>query len=141
MGHIKKLGQSNEIIAISKLLEELTIKDCVVTTDATGCQKKIAEKIIEKEADYILQVKDNQKGLKEEIIKLFEQKSDKSTDINSDIGHGRIETRKCEVISNLALLKGKNEWENLNSIFRRESRREIKKLEKPPMNIDIISAH
>ena len=57
--------KSNEIIAIPKLLETLALKNCIVTTDAMGCQKKIAEKIIEKEANYILQVKDNQKGLKE----------------------------------------------------------------------------
>ena len=44
----------------------------VVTTDALGCQKKIAEKIIEKQADYVLMVKDNQKNLKIDIEQSFE---------------------------------------------------------------------
>jgi len=91
-----------------------------------GCQKKIAEKIIEKEANYILQVKDNQKGLKEQIIEAFEDKVERKNDTNIDCGHGRIEIRKCEVISNLEFMEVKKDWKNLNSIVRIESIRELK---------------
>ena len=56
--------KSNEITAIPALLELLTVKGSIITIDAMGCQKAIAGKIIEKEADYILMVKDNQQGLR-----------------------------------------------------------------------------
>jgi hypothetical protein len=63
--------KSNEITAIPNLIDLLDLKNCIVTIDAMGCQKTIAEKIIEKQGDYILQVKDNQKDLKQQIEKLF----------------------------------------------------------------------
>ena len=119
--------KSNEIIAIPNLLEILALKGCIVTIDAMGCQKKIAEKIIKKEAHFILQVKDNQKELKEQIEKVFELQSPQDSNTNIDIGHGRIETRKCDVISDLRFLDGKEDWKSLTSIVRIESLREIKK--------------
>ncbi|MBQ4853050.1 ISAs1 family transposase, partial [Pseudoalteromonas sp. MMG012] len=51
--------KSNEITALPELLELLEIKGCLVTIDAMGCQKSIAEKIVGKEADYLLAVKAN----------------------------------------------------------------------------------
>lgn len=59
--------KSNEITAIPKLLDVLTINGCIVTIDAMGCQKKIAQNIIKKEANYILMIKDNQKNLRIQI--------------------------------------------------------------------------
>ena len=53
LGQIKVDEKSNEITAIPKLLENLLIKDCIVTIDAMGCQKKIARKIVSKQAAYI----------------------------------------------------------------------------------------
>jgi predicted transposase YbfD/YdcC len=119
--------KSNEIIAIPKLLDILTLNGCIVTIDAMGCQKKIAEKIIEKNANYILQVKDNQKELKEQIEKIFKIQIPEGTHIDVDMGHGRIETRKCDVISDLRFLDEKEEWKGLNTIVRISSIREIKK--------------
>ena len=52
--------KSNEITAIPRLLELLKLKGCVVTIDAMGCQKEIAQGILEQEADYVLAVKQNQ---------------------------------------------------------------------------------
>ena len=63
--------KSNEITAIPSLIDLLDLNNCVVTIDAMGCQKEIAGKIRDKKGDYILQVKDNQKDLKEQIEKLF----------------------------------------------------------------------
>lgn len=122
--------KSNEITAIPKLLDMLTITGCIVTIDAMGCQKKIAEKIIKKDADYILMVKDNQKNLKEQIEKTFE--TQKSQDINTttDFGHGRIETRTCSVIDDLSLLDKRKDWKGLKSIIRITSERIIKKTQK-----------
>jgi predicted transposase YbfD/YdcC len=66
LGQKKTDDKSNEITAIPALLDLLDIKGCIVTIDAMGCQEKIAEKIVSKEADYVLAVKDNQKKLHEE---------------------------------------------------------------------------
>jgi len=68
--HVEVLHQdkkSNEITALPTLLELLEIKGCLVTIDAMGCQKSIAEKIVSKEADYLLAVKANHKGLLSQI--------------------------------------------------------------------------
>jgi predicted transposase YbfD/YdcC len=119
--------KSNEIVAIPKLLDLLCLTGCTITTDAMGCQKKIAEKIKEKNADYILQVKDNQKELKQQIEKLFGMGKAQETDTVTDFGHGRIETRTCEVITDLRFLDGKEGWAGLSSAVRIESIRETKK--------------
>ena len=59
LGQIKVEDKSNEITAIPKLLNVLALKGCIVTIDAMGCQREIASRIIDKEADYILAVKGN----------------------------------------------------------------------------------
>ena len=64
--------KSNEITAIPKLLDALALSGTVVTIDAMGCQRSIAGKIIEKKADYILAVKDNQGGLLDGIKDSFQ---------------------------------------------------------------------
>ena len=71
LGQVKTDHKSNEITAIPKLLELIEIQNCIITIDAMGCQKDIAEKIIEGKADYILAVKENQKGLQEQVEKVF----------------------------------------------------------------------
>lgn len=71
LGQLSTDEKSNEITAIPKLLELLVIKGCLITIDAMGCQHKIAEKIIEKEGDYLLAVKGNQKRLLESFQKHF----------------------------------------------------------------------
>ncbi len=104
LGQIKVDEKSNEITAIPKLLDMLLIKGTTVTIDAMGTQVKIARKIVKKEADYILAVKGNQGELFDDIkdsfkvIDLFDYYKD------IDYGHGRIETRKCSVITDLTLV-------------------------------------
>ena len=71
LGQIKVEEKSNEITAIPKLLEVLLLEGCVVTIDAMGCQKNICQKIVKKNADYILAVKDNQRELFEDIQDSF----------------------------------------------------------------------
>jgi predicted transposase YbfD/YdcC len=61
LGQVKTDEKSNEITAIPELLDLLYLEGCVVTLDAMGCQKKIAEKIRKKKADYIISLKGNQK--------------------------------------------------------------------------------
>jgi predicted transposase YbfD/YdcC len=127
LGQISIEEKSNEIVAIPKLLDLLTLQGCIITTDAMGCQKSIAEKIIGKDADYILQVKDNQRELKQQVKKLFANNTKTTVDIKDDFGHGRIEKRTCEVMSDLTFLDGKEDWKNLKSVIRITSERTIKK--------------
>ena len=122
-GQIKTKEKSNEITAIPKLLELLVIEGCIVTIDAMGCQKEIAEKIIDSKADYVLALKGNQKNFYEDV-KLFldDMLSEKSLDISYnhfktiDKDHGRIEKRNYYVTDNIDWLNAKSEWKNLKSI-------------------------
>jgi predicted transposase YbfD/YdcC len=121
LGQITVDGKSNEIPAVQELLDVLNLKGAVVTADAMHCQKKTAKKIIEKEADYILQVKGNQKGLFETIIDEFERHaetnySDRHVRQSStrERNRQRKETRTCMVAPAPTLLKEK--WPGLKTI-------------------------
>jgi len=126
LGQLKVDGKTNEITAIPELLELLDIEGCIVTIDAMGTQKDIAETIIEEKADYILALKGNQGYLKEDVESIFNRQSPSTTDEIIEKGHGRIETRKCEVIDHLDFLEDKDKWKNLNSLIRIIAKREIK---------------
>src|SRR5690606_2797901 len=119
--------KSNEITAIPTLLDLLTLKGCIVTIDAMGCQKAIAEKIVGKGADYVLMVKDNQAGLKEQLIKLFERGDGVKSHRDVTAGHGRVETRVCHTTGSLGFLDGREEWKNLRSIVKISAERYGKK--------------
>jgi predicted transposase YbfD/YdcC len=127
LGQLAVPEKSNEITAIPALLRLLTVKDCIVTIDAMGCQKDIAKTIIDKQADYILMVKDNQEELKEQVEKVFSLNSKTEADITIDAGHGRIEQRACQAIDNLIFLDGKEEWKGLKSIAKVISERTDKR--------------
>ena len=120
-------AKSNEIIAIPELLNLLTIKGCIVTIDAMGCQKSIASKIIEKEADYVLMVKDNQKELLAQVIKMFKLRTNPISHETTDAGHGRVETRLCEVIDDLTFFDDNENWKGLKSVIKITSTRHLKK--------------
>jgi predicted transposase YbfD/YdcC len=67
LGQVKTDEKSNEITAIPALLDLLMLKGAVVTIDAMGCQQQIAEKIVDRKADYVLAVKENQGHLLDDI--------------------------------------------------------------------------
>lgn len=126
--------KSNEITAIPELLELLALKGAIVTIDATGCQKKIAKKIIDKGADYVLGLKGNQGTLREDVELLFtEQMPRKFKDVavsrgsSCDAEHGRVETREVFVVEDIAWLKERHDWEGLRSIVMVASSRETAK--------------
>jgi len=73
LGQLKVNSKSNEITAIPKLLEILDIADCIITIDAIGCQKQIANQIINKKANYVLGLKGNQGKLYDEVTSWFER--------------------------------------------------------------------
>ena len=96
-----------------------------------GTQKEIANKIIDSNADYILAVKGNQPQLLEHIQDEFRFSKTLQTHICEDIGHGRIETRICNVIKDFQFIEKDNGWGNLQSIIKIESIREFKNSDKP----------
>lgn len=130
LGQIKTDDKSNEITAIPKLIELLELKDTIVTIDAMGTQKKIAEVIIEKGADYVLALKENQKTLHDNVELFFDSiLIDKITDIKvqnlttHDKDHGRIETRKYFLVNEISWLDNKEDWKNIQSIGMVERKR------------------
>jgi predicted transposase YbfD/YdcC len=130
LGQEKIHKKSNEVTAIPKLLELLDIKGATVTIDALGCQTKIATKIREKEADYLLAVKKNQEGLFERIERFFNTglaNKDTTLDIykSKEINRGRKEIRKCYVSSASFLGELCPKWPDLKCWIKIESTRII----------------
>jgi len=111
--------KSNEIPAMRELLKLLDIEGCMVVADALNCQKETAEAVIKSGADYLLNVKDNHKELKECISDyvsddVLRDKMDNHTLIEK--GRGRIEERTAFITNDINWLFGKDEWLNLASI-------------------------
>jgi predicted transposase YbfD/YdcC len=132
LGQVKVADKANEIVAIPKLVDMLAIEGAVVTIDAMGCQRAIAQKVLDKKADYIFALKGNQGTLRDDV-ELFaaEQKASnfKDTTISHartvDGDHGRIETRDITVIHDIDWLQKSHQWPGLNSVVVVESTREI----------------
>ena len=130
LGQVKTEEKSNEITAIPELLDLLYLEGCVVTVDAIGCQTKIAGKIRRKKADYVLNVKGNQKILQNEISEYFEcltseEKKQIEDGTNEkvkhletlDKGHGRIERRKYIYSTEIDWMQdAKKSWAGLTGI-------------------------
>ncbi|PKG36967.1 ISAs1 family transposase [Psychromonas sp. Urea-02u-13] len=119
-------AKTNEITAIPELLTMLDIEDSIITLDAMGCQKKIAEQIIKQKADYILALKGNHSGMQAELEAWWHKTQregfsgnnyDEHTDIDS--GHGRIETRTCkQVLIDKGWLSKEYRWSGFKSIIK-----------------------
>ena len=123
LGQRKVDEKSNEITAIPKLLNALELAGTVVTVDAMGCQREIASLIVEKKADYVLAVKDNQGLLAEQVRDSFLLLNADAVSEEIDCGHGRVEQRKCSVIADLSLIEKAAEWASLQGLVRIESER------------------
>jgi len=125
--------KSNEITAIPMLLNMLALDGALVTIDAMGCQRKIAERIVEKGAHYLLAVKENQPELCEGIGEAFLDKDRKrfakrfdDCAEQSNGGHGRHERRRCWVCSDETLVAAYSEsWAGLSRIVVIESERTL----------------
>ncbi|MGP0089241.1 MAG: ISAs1 family transposase [Xanthobacteraceae bacterium] len=132
LGQVKVAEKSNEIVAIPALLDMMTIEGAIVTIDAMGCQREIAQKVLDKKADYILALKGNQGSLREDVeVFAAEQKSNdfKDTKVSRhqtvDGDHGRIETRTYTVIHDVDWLQERHDWPGLRGVVMVESTREI----------------
>ncbi|MBC7914344.1 MAG: ISAs1 family transposase [Pyrinomonadaceae bacterium] len=126
LGQVKVSEKSNEITAIPELLKSLFIKDCLISIDAMGCQEDIATCIIEGKGDYLLAVKNNQSSLCQNMEDSFRFLKAASYDETIDVDHGRIETRTCTLITDLAHIDEPERWKNLSVLIKMESQRFIK---------------
>jgi predicted transposase YbfD/YdcC len=132
LGQVKTEEKSNEITAIPELLNLLELEGCIVTIGAMGCQKEIAEKIVDKGADYILALKGNQGNLHEDVKLFFDDaKKNNFKDVSfshhesTDGDHGRIEIRRYWTASTIDWLDNKESWKNLKNICMVESERHV----------------
>ncbi|NOS88533.1 MAG: ISAs1 family transposase, partial [Methylococcaceae bacterium] len=116
LGQVKTREKSNEITAIPELLEWLDVRGAIVTLSAMGCQKAIAEKIIDKGGDTLLALKGNQSSLHDDVRLHFKRPAPASlarmTSAETvDKGHGRIEVRQCRLSTDIGWLRERHpEW-------------------------------
>ena len=132
LGQVKVADKANEIVAIPKLLDMLAIEGAAGTNDAMGCQRAIAQKIVDKKADYILALKGNQVSFRDDVnLFLAEQKAYDfgNTAITHhrtvDGDHGRIETRDITVIHDIGWLQERHNWPAMAGVIMVESTRVI----------------
>lgn len=125
LGQVAVDSKSNEITAIPKLLKMLELKGAIVSLDAMGCQKEIAEQIVKDNADYVLALKDNHPNLCEAVNQFFLQRHER--DDFGDFGcrqhqtkekaRGKVETRFYMVAPVPVELRSVTRgWKNLRSI-------------------------
>jgi len=133
LGQRKVDEGSNEITAIPELLAVLAIEGCLVTIDAMGCQREIAEQIVDRGGDYLLALKGNQEELYEDARLLFDDlqrsqfkayKHDYAQTVEKD--HGRLEIRRCWTIADADCLGYFGEswgWKGLRKVVKVEAER------------------
>ena len=131
LGQQQVSDTSNEITAIPKLLELLELQGAVVTLDAMGCQRAIAEQIVAQGGDYVLGLKGNQGTLHEDVALLFDEGQGNFAGHQMTVrqtcekDHGRLETRRVVATEQIAWLHDSHGWPGLRSIAKVESRREL----------------
>ncbi len=123
-------AKGNEITAIPELLDLLALDGAIVTIDAIGTQTAIAAKIVRKEADYVLALKENQGGLQADVAEFFADPVLAAAcpeHRHGDIGHGRIEERWARVADATWLAERHPQWRGLRSIAAITAQRTDKK--------------
>jgi predicted transposase YbfD/YdcC len=125
LGEIATEEKSNEITAIPELLKMLELKGCIITIDAMGTQTEIAKTIIERGADYVLAVKENQPLLHEDIALYFSTESAMCDYFKTtEKSHGRYETRECWTTMDIDWLHNKDKWAGISGIGMIRSKRQ-----------------
>jgi predicted transposase YbfD/YdcC len=135
LAQVKGEDKSNEITALPELLHQRTLGGCVVTIDAMGCQREIAEQIVAQEADSVLALKANQPDLLEEVVDCITQaEADAYHEVGHTMtetitkGHGRLELRYHTVLTEptyQAWLQEGQRWPGLQALGRVEVERRI----------------
>jgi len=126
LGLVAVGDKTNEITAIPDLLTMLDIDNSIITLDAMGCQRKVAQQVIKQKADYILALKGNYSGMQAELEAWWhkverEGLSDETFYQHSEVssGHGRIATRTCrQLLINQSWLDKKYQWKGFKSIIK-----------------------
>lgn len=133
LGQVAVEAKSNEITAIPVLLGLLDLNGALVTIDAMGCQKDIAQKIVDEGGHYALTVKDNQPHLLEDIQQAFAQALDQDfAGLEHDAyetrarGHGRDEYRCYTVLHTTAGIRQADDWADRTTIGMCYSERTVK---------------
>jgi predicted transposase YbfD/YdcC len=128
---VRTEDKSNEITAIPQLLEMLNLKASTVTIDAIGCQRDIAQKVLDKDGHYVLAVKRNQETLYEDIRLFLDDAIENGFHgLEHDLyertekDHGRIETRRCWTTGQTGWLRQRHAWPGLQSIAAVDCRRQ-----------------
>lgn len=117
LGEIAVDEKSNEITAVPELLDLIDAENAIITTDAMSCQKKIVSKIIEKKADYVIAVKENQPTLLHDIADWFADFSAEAEyTATHEKGHGRIEKREYYLLTDISWLEQRSDWCGLQGI-------------------------
>jgi len=143
LGQLKVADKSNEITAVPELLRVLELSGCIVTIDAMGCQKKIAQEIVEADADYVLALKGNQETVHEEVKSFLdaiiaEQQAPRPVAVKPskaaatlarvetvEKDHGRLEIRRYYQSDQLDWFADRSKWEGLKSVGVVESIRQV----------------
>jgi len=126
LGQIATDDKSNEITAVPKLLEMLSLKGTIVTTDALNCQRAIAQQIVDQGGDYALALKGNQATLHADVSLFLEETACTSTTTarTVDGDHGRVEIRTATVSTDISWLQDQHEWPGLAAVGKVERIRE-----------------
>jgi predicted transposase YbfD/YdcC len=121
-------AKSNEITAVPKLLEMLSLKGTIVTVDALNCQREIAQKIFDQGGDYALALKGNQGTLHDDVVTYFNDPASQTVaaEPKVDGDHGRIETRTATVSTDVKWLQDNHQWPGLAAIAKVDRTRETK---------------
>jgi predicted transposase YbfD/YdcC len=119
-------AKSNEITAVPKLLELLTLKGAIVTTDALNCQRAIAQQIVDQKGNYALALKGNQGTLYDDVRLLLDDPASKATTAAPVVegDHGRVETRTATVSTEIGWLQKEHQWPGLAAVGKVERVRE-----------------
>jgi predicted transposase YbfD/YdcC len=121
-------AKSNEITAVPKLLEMLSLKGTIVTVDALNCQREIARTIVDQGGDYALALKRNQGTLHDDVVTYFNDPASKTITAKPDVDgdHGRIETRTATLSTDIKWLQDEHKWPGLVAIAKVDRTRETK---------------
>ncbi len=127
LGQMAVDGKSNEITAVPKLLELLSLKGCIVTADALNCQRAIAAKVVQQGGDYVLALKGNQGTLHDDVRRFLDDPTRPAETVHTTVDgdHGRIETRTSLVCTDITWLQEQHAWPGLAAIGRVVRIREI----------------
>lgn len=133
LGQLKTEEKSNEITAIPELLKVLDVTGCLVTIDAMGRQKAIAEQIVEPEAEYVLALKQNHGTLSEAVVQQFEAARHPPSEAallqtyeTEEQRHGRVEIRRHWMLEVPLDLVQQDAWAQLRCFGVVESERHLK---------------